>query len=43
MNLDMDFLKDLFETGRKKADEFLNDHYDAIGKKSSTDIAAKFL
>jgi NTE family protein len=43
MNLDMEFLKYLFDTGKEKADEFLQNNFDAIGKKSSTDIAAKFL
>jgi NTE family protein len=43
MNMDMEFLKYLFDTGKEKAEEFLKNHYDAIGKKSSTDIAAKFL
>lgn len=43
MNLDMDFLQYLFDLGKGKATDFLNDHYDKIGKKSSTDIAAKFL
>ena len=43
MNLDMEFLKYLFNTGKEKADEFLKNHFDAIGKKSSTDIKAKFL
>ncbi|MGV8056977.1 MAG: patatin-like phospholipase family protein [Smithellaceae bacterium] len=43
MNLDMEFLKYLFDTGKEKAEEFLKNHFDKIGKKSSTDIAAKFL
>ncbi len=42
MNLDMEFLKYLFDIGKEKAEEFLKDNYDAIGKKSSTDIATKF-
>ena len=42
MNLDMEFLQYLFDTGKEKADEFLKNHYDKIGKKSSTDVAAKF-
>lgn len=42
MNLDMEFLKYLFETGREKAGEFLENHYNDIGRKSSTDLAAKF-
>ena len=43
MNLDMEFLKYLFDTGQEKTDNFLQEHFDKIGKKSSTDIAAKFL
>jgi len=43
MNVDMEFLKYLFGIGREKAEAFLNDHYDKIGRESSTDIAAKFL
>lgn len=43
MNLDMEFLKYLFDTGRGKTSEFLENNFDALGKKSSTDIAAKFL
>lgn len=42
MNLDMEFLKYLFDTGKEKTDNFLRNHFDKIGKKSSTDIAAKF-
>ncbi|PKN20027.1 MAG: alpha/beta hydrolase [Deltaproteobacteria bacterium HGW-Deltaproteobacteria-6] len=42
MNLDMEFLKYLFDTGKAKADEFLTNHFDEIGQKSSTDIVAKF-
>jgi NTE family protein len=42
MNLDRSFLQYLFDTGRVKAAEFLENHYDKIGKESSTDIKAKF-
>jgi len=42
MNLDMEFLKYLFDIGNRKAEEFLGNHYNQIGKKSSTDLAAKF-
>jgi len=42
MNLDMEFLKYLFDIGREKADEFIRMHYDKIGNTSSTDLAAKF-
>ncbi|MBM3601331.1 MAG: patatin-like phospholipase family protein [Alphaproteobacteria bacterium] len=43
INADWDFLMSLFELGRSKADDFLNQHYDKIGVTSSTDIATKFL
>jgi NTE family protein len=43
MNLDMEFLQYLFDTGKEKAEEFLKNNFAAIGNKSSTDIAAKFL
>jgi NTE family protein len=42
MNLDMEFLNYLFEIGHEKADAFLANHYDEIGRKSSTDLVAKF-
>lgn len=42
MNLDMEFLMYLFNTGREKVAEFLKNHYDKIGHQSSTDIKAKF-
>ena len=42
-NADLAFLKDLFNLGRAKADEFIEKHYADIGVRSSTDIAAKFL
>ena len=42
MNLDVEFLQYLFDTGREKADEFLKNHFDKIGRRSSTDLVAKF-
>jgi NTE family protein len=42
-NVDLEFLLHLFALGRAKADTFIEAHYDAIGLRSSTDIAAKFL
>jgi NTE family protein len=42
-NPDMRFLRHLFELGRGKADAFLTAHYDDLGARSSTDLAAKFL
>jgi NTE family protein len=43
VNADWDFLQQLFQVGRAKADTFLNDHFDKIGVMSSTDIETKFL
>ncbi|MBI1778217.1 MAG: patatin-like phospholipase family protein [Proteobacteria bacterium] len=43
LNADWDFLSDLHELGRQRCEQFLTDHYDKIGKQSSTDIEAKFL
>jgi NTE family protein len=42
LNADWGFLQHLHENGRAAADKFLNDHWDKIGKESSTDIEAKF-
>ena len=42
-NADLEFLKHLFALGRAKADAFIDAHYDDVGMRSSTDIAAKFL
>jgi NTE family protein len=43
LNADWDFLMFMFETGREKADEFLEQHYDKVGAQSSVDIHAKFI
>jgi NTE family protein len=43
LNVCRDFLLRLFELGRKRADIFLRDHFDAIGKDSSTSIEQRFL
>lgn len=43
LNADWDFLMQLFELGRERGLQFLDKHYDKIGKESSTDIAEKFL
>jgi NTE family protein len=43
LNADWDFLMHLFETGRQRGEAFLHQHYDKVGRESSTDIAAKFL
>lgn len=42
-NVDWDFLQGLFKLGRRQAGRFLRQHYDSVGRASSTDIAAKFL
>ena len=42
LNADKAFLERLRTLGIEKADAFLNAHFDAIGQRSSTDIAAKF-
>ena len=43
LNADATFLRWLFELGRDRAGQFLDQHRDKIGRESSTDIAAKFL
>ena len=43
LNSDRDFLKYLFDGGRKMASEFLEQHFDKIGNESSTDILAKYM
>ncbi len=43
LNPDWNFLTHLRELGRQKADEFLGQHFDSLGRRSSTDIAAKFM
>jgi len=42
LNADWDFLMYLFENGRQRADQFLEQHYAKIGHESSTDIVEKF-
>jgi len=43
LNADWDFLTHLFMLGRRKADVFLERHYEQIGKESTTDIMYKFM
>jgi len=43
LNVCREFLHWLFELGRKRADVFLRDHFDAIGRESSTSIEQRFL
>lgn len=41
LNTDMQYLKHLFDGGRKLATQFLEQHFDKIGNESSTDLASK--
>jgi NTE family protein len=43
LNVCRDFLDFLFALGRARADRFLRDHFDTIGKDSSTSIEQRFL
>ena len=43
LNADATFLSWLFKLGRERAQLFLEQHRDKIGRESSTDIEAKFL
>lgn len=43
INVCWEFLTWLFELGRKRADDFLREHFDRIGKESSTAIERRFL
>jgi NTE family protein len=43
LNVGREFLGWLFELGRARADIFLRDHFDTIGKESSTSIEQRFL
>lgn len=43
MNVGREFLGWLFELGRSRADAFLRDHFDKIGKDSSASIEERFL
>ncbi len=43
INADWDWLQRLFNLGRERADQFLDQHFDKIGNESSTDVAKKFL
>jgi NTE family protein len=42
-NVDWEFLQGLFKLGRQQAGRFLRQHYDSVGRASSTDIVEKFL
>jgi NTE family protein len=43
LNVGREFLRWLFELGRKRADAFLEEHFDKICKESSTSIEHRFL
>ncbi len=43
LNTDSEFLHYLYNSGQQLADNFLNQHFDKIGKESSTNIAAEFI
>ena len=43
LNADMDFLKLLFDAGRREGEAFIEAHFDKVGVQSSTDISQKFL
>ena len=43
LNVGREFLRWLFELGRKQADDFLRDHFDKIGAELSTAIEQRFL
>jgi NTE family protein len=43
LNVGRDFLNWLFELGRRRADVFLREHFDKIGKESSTSIEQRVL
>lgn len=42
LNADRDFLQHLFRLGATRAEDFLEQHWDAVGVRSSTDVDAKF-
>jgi NTE family protein len=43
LNVEREFLRWLFEMGRSRANVFLEDHFDKIGRESSTSIEQRFL
>ena len=42
-NADWDFLRGIFALGRERADTWLVANFDALGQRSSVDIAETFL
>ncbi|PZO56148.1 MAG: patatin [Alphaproteobacteria bacterium] len=42
LNTDLSFFNTLFETGRAAADRWLAEHFDALGERSTVDLAAMF-
>jgi NTE family protein len=43
LNADWDFLRSLRDKGRRRAEQWLAEHFDSIGKRSSVDLRAEFL
>lgn len=43
LNTDSEFINYLYTSGQQLADDFLNQHFDKIGKESSIDIATEFI
>lgn len=43
LNADWQFLTSLFELGRERAGQFIEAHFDKVGRESSTNITEKFL
>jgi NTE family protein len=42
LNTDLNFFERLYVTGRGAGDRWLNEHYDALGQRSTVDLAAMF-
>jgi NTE family protein len=42
LNTDLGFFNTLFDTGRAAAERWLGEHFDALGKRSTVDLAAMF-
>jgi len=42
LNTDLSFFNTLFDTGRAAAERWLGEHFDALGERSTVDLAAMF-
>lgn len=42
LNTDLNFFNSLFDTGRAAAERWLSEHFDALGERSTVDLAAMF-